>query len=177
MKKKWDEIIKYWKGFDTVSLDSLNSGASLDELLLLESYIGQTLPKKFKDFYQIHNGWKESVILPHPSQLLSTEEILDQWNLLNRLYNNEVYEEDEYYQSSSGTKEVKKVKWNKNWIPYTRCSRGRDFYCLDFDPSDHGVKGQILFFSIDLGDREFVSTSFEQWIENYVHNLLKERKS
>ncbi len=174
MQKAWEEIIRYWKNFERVSFDSLNAGASPEELLILESYIGQTLSTKFKDFYEIHNGWGEFIILPHPSKLLSTEEILERWSSLNSIYNNELYDEElNDYQPNFGSDEVKKERWNPGWIPYTQCSRGRDFYCLDFDPTSAGEKGQVMFYSIDVGERLFVAGSFEQWIDDYIDTLSK----
>ena len=173
MSNPWDGIIEFWNKKYGLTINTLSKKATQEELSLLESYIGHRFPEAFKSIYKTHNGCDEYIIHPHPSRFFSTEEILNQWNYLNQSYKgvfgclDEEFEFDKVLHS----KEVKHVRWNKNWIPFTICSRGRDFYCFDFDPTEYGNKGQIIFFSTDLGDRKFVASSFEQWIDEMYHIL------
>ena len=163
MSSLWNNIIEFWDKKQGLTINTLSKEATHEELSLLESYIGHRFPETFKSVYKTHNGCDEYIIYPHPSRLLSTEEILNQWNYLNQILSNDLDKESEFDEVNN-SKEVKHVKWNKNWIPFTLCTRGRDCYCLDFDPARYGNKGQIIFFSIDLGDRKFVASSFKQWI-------------
>lgn len=169
MNKIWKDILEYWEKY--ISPESPGAGASPEELSVLEYYLGQDLPPSFKEFYKIHNGFREPIILPHPSSLLSLEEILERWSALNKLFAKEPLSEEEFEGCTSQCKEVKKVRWTPGWIPFTISTRGRDYYCLDFEPAPHGISGQIIFFSTDMGDREFISESFEAFITKYTQSL------
>jgi hypothetical protein len=57
----------------------------------------------------------------------------------------------------------------KMLLPFTRSSRGRNFYCLDVG------KVNVLCVSIDFQESEVVSESFSEWIENYVLALGNRR--
>lgn len=170
MRKLWNSIIEFWNKKYNLTINTKTNGATALELDILESYIGQNFPEAFRAVYMTHNGCDEYIIYPHPSRFLSTEEILNQWNYFNQIYSNYLDEELEL-EEEIDSKEVKHLLWNKNWIPITVCTRGRDFYCLDFNPTEHGIKGQIIFFSLDLFDRTFVANSFKQWIQNMLYTL------
>lgn len=165
MCKLWSSIIEFWNKKYNLTIDTKTNGATALELNILESYVEQKFPEAFRAVYKMHNGCDEYIIYPHPSRFLSTQESLNQWNYFNQVYSNNLGEELEFNKMLH-SKEVKSVRWNKYWIPFAICTRGRDFYCLDFDPTEFGVKGQIIFFSIDLGDRTFISKSFEHWIND-----------
>ena len=170
MSNSWDSIIGFWNVKYGLSINALNKGATKEELNILESYIGHRFPEAFKSIYKTHNGCEDYIIHPHPSRLLSTEEILNQWDYLNQIYSNYLGEELEL-EGEIDSKEVKYLKWNKNWIPFTICTRGRDFYCLDFDPTKQGKQGQIIFYSMDMHDRTFVAHSFKHWMHNMYHTF------
>jgi len=56
------------------------------------------------------------------------------------------------------------------WIPITANGSG-DNYCIDLDPTDEGQKGQIIRMWHDDPQRELVSSSFRQWIYDYIADL------
>lgn len=171
MSNLWNDIIEFWNKKYGLTISRLNRGATQEEFNLLENSISHYLPESFKVVYKEHNGCEDYIIHPHPSRFLSTEEILNQWNYFNQVYSKNPEEELEF-DKILHSKEVKHIVWNKNWIPFTICTRGRDFYCLDFGPTEYGNKGQIIFFSMDLEDTKFVASSFEQWIDE-MYSIIK----
>ncbi len=165
MKEVWSKIIDFWS--DKISIEGLGEEIRSEDFELIEYHTKQVFPKRFKDFYKIHNGCQSYTILPHLSRLLSIEEIIKEWDILNK----QIPEYDNQ-DCLNVSKEVKKKKWHSSWIPFAISIRGRDYYCLDFDPTDFAYIRQVIFYSIDLGDREFISTSFENFIKDSIEGIM-----
>lgn len=55
--------------------------------------------------------------------------------------------------------EIKAVEYNPRWIPIGRSARGRDYLCLDMDPSEKGHLGQIILTAVDCDDHFLIARS------------------
>lgn len=75
MSNSWNNISEFWDKKYGLTINTLNKGATQDEINILESYIGHNLPDVLIAIYKKHNGYNEYIIYPHPSRFFSTEEI------------------------------------------------------------------------------------------------------
>ena len=174
MKTYWTKIENWILANCPQILDTLNIGASQQEINKLESTIALKLPSDFIEFYKIHNGqrWTHLNLLDG-DRLLSIDEIISEWkqwsDVLPVIDANckEMYGE---VASSTPDKGIKPFWWNFSWIPITSNGSG-DNYCIDLDPTIDGIRGQIIRMLHDLPDRELIAPSFSSWINNYVTDL------
>jgi cell wall assembly regulator SMI1 len=144
MEETWFRILKFWEKFPTVSIAGLGPPATIEQIRQTEIKIGKTFPVDFVDFYRIHNGWRD-LVMPGASMLLSLEGIIDSASVVaNR-------QEDDF----------------TLLIPFTKSSRNRDFYCLNFSDEAYG---SIVFISTDVPESYSVATSFLEWINRYAEN-------
>ncbi|PCI94580.1 MAG: molybdenum cofactor biosynthesis protein MoeA [Flavobacteriales bacterium] len=146
---------------------SLNEGASQELIQNTEKELKISFPQDFKDFYMIHNGQKNGTGgLIDMDELLSLEEIVEQWSVWHELLISGDF--DGY--TSEPSEGIKNNWWNDKWIPITH-DGGGNHICMDLDPASGGRKGQIIQMWHDSEERELIATSFSEWIQNYVDGL------
>ena len=63
--------------------------------------------------------------------------------------------------------EIKSVYYSESWIPIGISTRGRDFICLDLDPSETGKLGQVIFVSVDFHDHSIIASNFKNFLSMY----------
>lgn len=147
----------------------LNPPATDDEISILESSIGFTLPKDFIDCLKIHNGQKSMAGgLFNGSEFLSTSRILDEWKIWKNLLDSGNFDGCK----SDPDKGVKDHWWNCKWVPFTYNGSG-DHYCIDADPGSFGVVGQIITMWHDSAERELLANSFSSWFGSYIAAILE----
>jgi cell wall assembly regulator SMI1 len=140
---------------------NLQPGASDEELRLLENTLGVTLPDEMKLFYKVFNGqvWEPGVKSFVRNLTLSPiTEIIDNWCFLQ-----EEFDPDDDIEFES-EKELKPLLWNSKWIPIAE-NGGGDYLCIDTDPSESGVIGQVLYFWHDWGNRSVRARNIFEFIE------------
>ncbi|BCC09342.1 hypothetical protein BCM0060_p2008 (plasmid) [Bacillus cereus] len=140
----WQRIIE--RGSNSVGnfKESLNlqPGASDEEFPLIEDTLGVTLPEEMKSFYRVYNGQiLEPGVNPFVRNLTlsPTSEIIDNWKFLQGEFDPDDDLEPDI------EKELKSALWNSKWIPIAE-NGGGDYLCIDTDPSEVGVSGQVLYF-------------------------------
>lgn len=57
---------------------------------------------------------------------------------------------------------MKKNHANRNWIPIAGETSGINI-AVDFDPGPKGVKGQVIYFGVDISTYFQLGTSFDQF--------------
>ena len=159
----WQRVIERGSNYESNFKESLNlqSGASEKELQLIEDKLGVTLPEEIKSIYRVHNGqvWKPGVNpFVRNLTLSTTSEIINNWSFLQEEFNPDDDLEPDY------NKEIKPFLWNSKWIPIA-VNGGGDYLCVDTDPSEAGVVGQVLYFWHDWGDRSVEAINVFEFIE------------
>ncbi|WP_102272066.1 SMI1/KNR4 family protein [Cytobacillus massiliigabonensis] len=162
-ERLWQRIVERGLNNDSNFKESLNlqPGASDEELQLIEDTLGVTLPEEMKCFYKVYNGqeWDLGVNPFVRNLTLSpTSEIIDNWCFLQ-----EEFDPDDDLELDS-SKELKPFLWNSKWIPIA-ANGGGDYLCIDTDPSEAGVEGQLLYFWHDWGNRSVKAKSLFEFIE------------
>ncbi|MDF1549831.1 MAG: SMI1/KNR4 family protein [Bacteroidales bacterium] len=168
MKETWTKIEDWLQENASQIYDSLNEGASDEDFEDLEDLISKRLPDEFKAFYRIHNGQDASSEgLIDTEELLSTERIMDEWQVWKDLYDRGVFDES----VSEADDGVKENWWHPLWIPITYDGSG-NHYCLDLSPDEGGKKGQIIRIWHDSPERELIADSFTEWINDFAEDLI-----
>ncbi|MGE7021955.1 SMI1/KNR4 family protein [Solibacillus cecembensis] len=159
----WKRIIERGSNNGSNFKESLNlqSGASDEEFQLLEDTLGVLLPEEMKSFYRVYNGqvWVTGVNpFVRNLTLSTTSEIIDNWIFLQ-----EEFDSDDDVEPDI-EKELKSFLWNSKWIPIA-VNGGGDYLCIDTDPSEAGVVGQILYFWHDWGNRSIEAKNIFEFVE------------
>ncbi|SMF79536.1 Cell wall assembly regulator SMI1 [Paenibacillus uliginis N3/975] len=157
----WKRIIEKGIGINENFAEALNlqPGAKDEEFQLLENTLGVILPEQMKAFYKIHNGqeWNLGVESFVRNLTLSPiSQIIDNWQFLQDEFDPEDMEAD----IESG---IKPFLWNAKWIPIAE-NGGGDYLCLDTDPSEAGVTGQVLYYWHDWGKRSVEANNLFEFI-------------
>lgn len=158
----WERIIEKGKRANENFADALNlqPGAKDEHFQLLENTLGVTLPEQMKDFYRIHNGQEWDLGAEPFARNLTLSpisQIIDNWQFLQDEFDPEDLEADI-------DNEIKPFLWNAKWIPIAY-NGGGDYLCIDTDPSEEGVTGQVLYHWHDWGNRSVEANSLFEFIE------------
>lgn len=159
----WQRIIEKGSNDKREFKESLNlqAGASDKDLQLVEEKIGVKLPEEVKSLYRVYNGqvWDLEVNpFVRNLTLSSTSEIINNWCFLQ-----EEFDPDDGLELDS-TKELKPFLWNSKWVPIAE-NGGGDYLCIDTDPSEAGVAGQVVYFWHDWGNRAVAGRNIFEFIE------------
>lgn len=69
---------------------------------------------------------------------------------------------------------VRAVYWSPRWVPFVLLGGATDFHCLDLDPGEGGVAGQVIHVSDDLIPREVVAADLASYFEQLERALRGE---
>jgi cell wall assembly regulator SMI1 len=163
----WSRI-ESWLSIHAVAvLQSLHSGASPDELLQSEQFLGLALPDDVKASYRIHDGQEPGGFgLIDCWELLSLERMREEWSVWKDLLDGGDFADV----SSSPDPAIRDDWWNPRWIPLTYSGSG-DHHCLDLDPAPGGTLGQIILMWHDDATRTLVAPDFRRWLRVFANDL------
>lgn len=168
MKKVWKKIEECLENNAKHVLDSLQPGATDEEIAETERYLGVKFPEEVKKSYKIHNGQYPSKMIGfiEGRDFLSLEEIKSQWTIWKELV------EGGDFEGNEGEPEgpVKPDWYNLKWIPITH-NGGGDHHCIDLDPAEEGNIGQIIEMWHDDGARTVVAKSLKDWLKEFANAL------
>ncbi|WP_431825717.1 SMI1/KNR4 family protein [Burkholderia sp. F1] len=155
---KW---LEDWFATDSARLPGgLNGPASDVDLAALQATLGATLPEEFVASLRIHDGQAEpGAAFAESDALLSAREIVAQWSIWKGLVAGGDF--DEF--TSEPDPGIKDDWYNLKWIPFTHDGSGNHL-CIDLDPAEGGVAGQVIRVWHDDAQRERVATSFPAWL-------------
>lgn len=161
-ERLWKHIIEKGTSLEDNFEEALNlqSGATEEDFQLLERTLGVKLPEELKSFYRIHNGqvWRMgSSGFIRNLTLSPISGIIENWTFLQ-----EEFDPDDL--EAEIDIEIKPYLWNPKWIPIAS-NGGGDYLCIDTDPSEAGVVGQVLYFWHDWGRRSVEGKSLFAFIE------------
>ena len=153
-------------------------GANIDEIEALEIDFDLKLQEDFKDYYRTKNGseypfsllyttFKNSYI---PFTIMSIEDIkntkkcfCERDELLENHYEKEKIEKLD--------NRIKPYLFNKKWFPFAQVVGGSLYLMLDFDPTEKGKTGQIIFYIHDPDFIYYITESFTELLKDTINNL------
>lgn len=168
MEESWNRLKEWLAANWPEALDNLAAPATDSQIAALESQLGAKLPEDFVACLKVHNGQSNAFgDLFEGGEFLSTEGIMDQWNVWQDLLKAHTFDGIK----SEPQPGIKNDWWNSRWIPFTYDGSG-NHYCLDLDPAESGRSGQIITMWHDASERELLAPSFAQWFDDFVKGIL-----
>ncbi len=163
----WQEL-EQWILVNAPELhETLQPGASDQEIVQLEQQLGVTLPEDYKTFLQICDGQSdESEAGFYGGELLSVQSVESKWDRRKKQLDSNAFEGI----SSEPDQGIRADWWNPHWIPFTY-DEGGNHLCLDLEPADGGTNGQVITWWHDTSDREVRFPSFTVWLERVLNGV------
>lgn len=171
-KELWGLIIERGSKTEENFKESLNlqPGASEEELQLVENILGVSLPEEMKSFYRVYNGqvWHfQGNALVRNLTLSPTFKIIENWKFLQREFDPDDDLELDIEEA------IKPVFWNSKWIPIAE-NGGGDYLCIDMEPSETGVFGQVIYYWHDWGNRSVEAENLYEFIKICLDEELED---
>ena len=168
MVSLWQQYEAWLSAHFPEGLEGLTPGASLQQLRELQSALGVDLSPAFQAWASVHNGQVQgSVGLLDGNELLSSDDMLEQWAGMNKLL-------DQGLLPASGESDppgaTAPVWWSKRWIPIASDGSG-NLVCIDMAPGPTGTMGQIIDFDHETVHRTVLAPSFEAYVRGFVNDV------
>ena len=172
MQELWGKMVAICNSRGGFNLLELNSGATAEEIALLELHTGLELPLSFKNFLSVHNGQETGSGhgLFFGIRLLPVKEIMRQWDTWVTLENEGLNEDLADSMESSPDGVIKPLYLNRKWLPITH-DHGGNHIGIDFDPDVKGKMHQIISFGRDEDTKKLKADSFEEFIGKFIGHL------
>ncbi len=61
--------------------------------------------------------------------------------------------------------------WRKKWYPFAWDQDNNDHLCLDFDPTEKGMAGQVIYCPREWGAIKWHANSFVEFLQSYFEKL------
>jgi cell wall assembly regulator SMI1 len=149
-------------------LNELSDSATDKDILEVENKLGVKLPEELIEFLKIHNGQAgDSGYLCAGYRLISTSDIISEWECWKELSDGGDFDDC----IAEPDSQIKSSWWNKKWVAFAENGSG-DSLCLDLDPTDEGLIGQVITMNHDEEERKMLSSNFKKWFEEYVEKVL-----
>ena len=166
MEQLWSRIVEWYRSNAPADAFFLAAGASDPEINAVEATLGVNFPDDVRRSYRIHDGSNENAVFEFGRYLLSLQEIVRAWEILQPLA------EDPQYSGlrTSYGGSIRSDLWNKRWIPLTDNGSG-DHVCVDLDPTETGTVGQLIDYSHEEGPRRVLAKNFEDLLTWFAKDL------
>jgi cell wall assembly regulator SMI1 len=164
MENLWNQIEDWLRLNALRVLDDLLPGINVSGIRILEEKIGFELPEDFKTSLEIHNGQDGRFRLLSQWEIIPVDGILLEIDQMQEVFENSA---DTAIETRGA---VKDNLWNSAWIPFASDGSG-NFLCIDMDPPENGIKGQIILWASDPPYVEVVSQSYRDWLAQFLNDL------
>jgi cell wall assembly regulator SMI1 len=171
----WQRIEAWFRARQPEVVESLQPGASAEQVSDFERSTGLTLPDDVKASYRIHDGQKNRY---GPGLLLgaglnSLAEVRDNWEFFAGLeveYSQQDVSNDADEECSSFPEgAIRCVDVNSRWVPLHNWDG--DCYGIDLDPGPNGVRGQVINFGRDQAAKFVLALSFAHFLEDIADEM------
>ncbi|WP_394835969.1 SMI1/KNR4 family protein [Pendulispora rubella] len=162
VQRAWNKLKKRFR-------HRLPEGVSEASVDAAEREIGFRLPADLRTSFLLHGAGSyplyEGIGANGGAKLLSLREALSCW----RLYDDAIDKKKppkEFGPPDSSLRTMHRASWRRAWLPVTDDPNDSDFHAVDLEPAADGSKGQVFFWSHELGGPECVmNPSFVDWLE------------
>ncbi|AOR72966.1 molybdenum cofactor biosynthesis protein MoaA [Burkholderia stabilis] len=138
----------------------LNGPADERAIAALHAALGSTLPDGLLESLRLHDGQTDpDAIFADSDALLGAQEIVAQWSIWQKLVAGGDFDD----MTSEPDAGIRDDWYNLKWIPFTHDGSGNHL-CVDLDPAEGGVAGQVIRVWHDDALRERVATSYAAWL-------------
>jgi cell wall assembly regulator SMI1 len=152
---RWTAIAAWLDQRAPWQLKHYRAPASAAAIADAERVLGRALPDDYKEFLALHDGSDTDVMFVEQCSPMAIGAVpRKQKDLLGLIGDAGPVAADEV------DPEIRPVFFSPGWIPIAVSPRGRDFLCIDFDPTPAGRSGQIILVVIDFDTRKRVAADF-----------------
>lgn len=172
MRDIWDRLEKWLDANAPQVAETLQPGATEEQLGELETLLGTVLPSDLRESLLIHNGQIDDsdVGFMNGQEFLSVDRIRSEWSVWKELLDNGEFSDSE----SDPGKGIRSDWWNQFWVPLTYDGAG-NHYCIDLAPGPGGKVGQMITMWHDDAERSLLAPSYRLWLESYASALEQGR--
>jgi cell wall assembly regulator SMI1 len=139
----------------------LKDGATTNQIGSAERAVSCEFPADLRQLLSLHNGSAEYHVLPG-WELFSAERIADEWKVWEDLYRTQLKPENYHCEPRGPIKGDE--WWRLRWIPFCG-DGGGNHLCVDMEPAEGGVRGQVITMWHDDARRELIANSLTEFIE------------
>lgn len=164
--ERWETINNWLAAKHPQAIEGFAPPATPEQIAEAEAAMGCALPEDFKAFLAIHNGQKSGEPMVWTCSLMPVEKLAERKKRLAKLY-----DDPDLPPGPNTHPAIKQVGFSDGWIPIGVSARGRDFLCLDIDPSPEGMPGQVILIAVDAADHELIAPNFRDFLSLYFQQL------
>jgi cell wall assembly regulator SMI1 len=165
----WERIEASFQSQAPGELWRLTSGATEDQIVDLESQIGQRLPDDIRQSYAVHNG-VNGYVVPAGQILSEFNFLLNLKSIASAMIRGRVMLNGGESRIPNPIGPVKRVWWSLGWVPIVGEGTG-DYLCIDLDPPPDGSVGQVFDFGHEYGPTGVLFPDFRSYLERYCADL------
>jgi cell wall assembly regulator SMI1 len=160
----WERFERWCRSNAPLVCRDIKSGATAEEIKILEQKIGLTLPEDFAAYLMVHNGtiWFASY------EYIGTEQIYQIWLMMNRIKEEGFFSNRQIDRRSQGI--IKNTWWDWHWIPFAEDSCG-NLLCIDLEPEVNGSRGQVIYWEKIEGPLPSGCQLFFVWFRDMQEGL------
>lgn len=174
----WQRIEAWLQANAPHIYESLQPGASDEEIADVEGKLGMKLPDDVKESYRIHNGQNDDAVngmFPAPPSPYGFEPgyllhevmgIYGEWDEWKELVEGGDFDGDK----SEPQPGIRDNWFHLGWLPFTT-NGGGDSHCIDLDPAPGGTHGQIITMNHEMGERQLIAPSFGAWLQQLADDM------
>ena len=172
MEEIWVRIETWLRNNAPQVLELIQPGVSEAQMSELEEFLSVKFPDDIKSLYRICNGQSSyDYGILDGREFLSIERIKDEWSVWKELLDDGTFQDDDSQdQGSNPEPGIRNVWWSPQWIPLTYDGAG-NHDCLDLNPTESGMDGQIITMWHDDDERKIVAPGIRAWLQQYADGL------
>lgn len=166
IKQIWLELENYYIANYLKGLEYLGNGATDEEIDSVEEELGYNLPTALRESLKIHNGSRSNDY--RSFYLLNCQDIVSDYMVYKDLCDEGDFDDEGEIEGNPG---VQPVWWDYGWIPFANDCGGNQ-YCVDMNPAEDGVYGQVITVWHDEESRPVVARGYHEFLNGVLNNLL-----
>ncbi|PCJ55342.1 MAG: hypothetical protein COA79_21100 [Planctomycetota bacterium] len=167
----WCKYKNWLKNSNPDWVNLLNSGASADDLKVVEDQLSFPLPNDYKDFLKIHDGQRQdSIGLLSENIIFGIIPALGCWESMKHMYDGGQFNND---LDSEPKGAIQYKLWNVRWFPIS--NDNGNLVCIDLDPGPNGKVGQIIDFDNSSVHRVVLADSFLEYFQEYIDDIINKK--
>lgn len=134
----------------------------------LQSSIAVAIPEELLDLLRIHDGAATDYSIFPLMDFYSSEVIAREWVSWAGIHASHIV--PERWKSVPLGPIKADQSWRLGWLPFAGDGAG-GYLCLDLDPPDEGVCGQVISMWANRPDREVLAPSLSEWVASVTADL------
>lgn len=168
-KEAWERILAWYRSHlpasEMVYFNAIPGPATPKQISACEKKLGLTLPDPLRESLLLFNGHTGFCTFEFGS-FMSTTEIATaalMWRRVSRQFPLDP-------SMIRCDPAIRRIKWDHGWIPISD-NGSSDHCCIDLNPADSGVSGQVFRLSHEQGPQKILANSFDEFLTSFALDL------